>query len=156
MQEFILHINNGEITNKTKVRSVFTDLRDGKYLVKISSMKKRSLLQNAYYHAVVVPMVKDGLREAGYNEVRTNEDAHEVLKHLFLKKKIKSEKTEEEITIAGSTTKLTTTDFNKFLEEVWQWASEYLGITIPEPNQQMTMFEEPIRYDENNKLTIID
>lgn len=153
MQEFILHINNGAITNKTKTRSVFDSLKDGKYLVKISSIKKRSLLQNAYYHAVVVPMIKEGLREAGYNEVKTNEDAHEVLKHLFLKKQIKSEKSDEEITIAGSTTKLSTADFNKFLEEIWQWASEYLGITIPEPNQQMIMFAH---YDNETNTTIIE
>ena len=153
MQEFILHITNGTITNPKVVREKFTELKDGKYLVTIKSIKKRSLPQNKYYWSVVVPMVKDGLRDAGYNDIKTNEDAHEILKHLFLKKTITSEKTGEEITIAGSTAKLQTTEFNQFLEDIWQWASEYLNISIPQPNEQMIMFAE---YDQNNKVTIID
>jgi RNA-binding protein YhbY len=152
VSEFILHITNGAITNPKVVREKFT-LKDGKYLVSIKSIKKRSLQQNAYYHGVVVPMVKEGLREAGYNEVRTNEDAHEILKHLFLKKKITSEKSGEEITIAGSTAKLKTVEFNQFLEDIWQWAATYLNISIPEPNEQMIMFAQ---YDRESKTIIIE
>lgn len=142
MSEFILHINGGAITNKSVVRDRFNSLLDGKYLVSIKSIKQRTLLQNAYYHGVVVPLVKDGLREAGYNEVKTNEDAHTILKHLFLKKKITSEKSGEEIIIAGSTAKLKTVEFNAFLEEIFQWSSEYLNVVIPAPNTQMVMFTE--------------
>jgi RNA-binding protein YhbY len=152
VSEFILHITNGAITNPKVVREKFT-LQDGKYLVSIKSIKKRSLQQNAYYHGVVVPMVKEGLREAGYNEVRTNEDAHEILKHLFLKKKITSEKSGEEITIAGSTAKLKTVEFNQFLEDIWQWAATYLNISIPQPNEQLIIFAQ---YDQETKTIIIE
>jgi len=153
MQEFILHITNGAITNPTVAREKFSSLEDGKYLVTVKSIKRRSIPQNKYYWSVVVPMVKEGLREAGYNDVKTNEDAHEILKHLFLKKKITSEKSGEEITVAGSTAKLKTVEFNQFLQEIWQWAATYLNIYIPEPNEQMIIFAE---YDQNNKVTIID
>lgn len=85
-------------------------------------------------------MVKDGLREIGYNEVRTNDDAHEVLKHLFLKKNYANESTGEVITVPGSTANLKTYEFNQFLEDIWQWAATYLNIQIPQPNEQTQMF----------------
>lgn len=142
MPDFILHIKDSAITNKVKVRQVFTGLKDGKYLVRVDVFKKRTLPQNAYYHGVVVPMVREGLYNIGYNEVKTNEDAHEILKHLFLKKKMVNEKNGDEITLASSTAELKTVEFNVYLEEIWQWASDYLGIVIPAPNEQLVMFND--------------
>lgn len=49
MNEFILHIANGQIVNKSVIRDRFTNLQDGKYLVTVKSIKKRTLLQNSYY-----------------------------------------------------------------------------------------------------------
>jgi len=146
-------IFNGQIVEKEAIRELFT-LPDGKYLIdKPKSIKKRSLLQNAYYWSVIVPMVKDGLRETGYNEVKTNEDAHTIIKHLFLKKKIKSEKTGDEIEIEGSTAKLKTYEFNSFIDEVIMWAASYLSITIPLPGDQMIMFT---LYDKDVSATIVE
>ncbi len=142
MSEFILYISDGEIKNKAQVRKAFTELKSGKYLVSIKSNKKRSLKQSAYYWGVVVPMVKDGLRDIGYNDVKTNEQAHEILKHLFLKRKIHNEINDDTIEIAGSTAELKTVEFNSFLEDIWQWSATYLNITIPEPNQQMVLYQE--------------
>lgn len=153
MPEIIVHIKDTEITNRRTVKEAFTGLSNGKYLVKIDSIKKRSLPQNAYYWSVVVPMVKQGLRDAGYNEVKTNNDAHEVMKQLFLKKRYRSEKTDDEIVIAGSTAELKTVAFNEYLEEIWQWAASYLGITIPAPNEQLTMLAT---HDQSFNATIIE
>lgn len=153
MSDFILHIKDGVITNKVTVRRSFNDLKDGKYLVRIDAFKKRTLQQNAYYWGVVVPMVKDGLKEVGYSEVKSNEDAHEILKHLFLKKKIVNWMNGDEIILAGSTAELKTVEFNAYLEEIWQWAAEYLGITIPAPNEQLIMFAE---YDYDLQSTIVE
>jgi hypothetical protein len=153
MQEFILHIRGGEISNKSKVRSVFTDLKDGKYLIKIQSIKKRSLLQNAYWWGCLLPMVKEGLVNAGYDEIKSNEDCHEVLKALFLKENVVSKKDGNVIEVTGSTTKLTTTQFNELIDCVIKWAAEYLSIQVPYPNEPLIMFAE---YDQNNKVTIID
>lgn len=158
MSDCILYIDNGEITNKKVVAKAFRQLKDGKYLLRIDAFKKRTLPQNAYYHGVVVPMVKEGLQSVGYSEVKTNADAHEILKHLFLKKGIVNHKTEEVITIAGSTADLKTVEFNAFLEDVWQWAAEYLNINIPAPNTQLVMFNEPViaEYDFDLKTTNIE
>jgi hypothetical protein len=153
MPEFLLYKSAGAITNKKVVADAFNQLEDGRYRVVINSFKKRSLPQNAYYHGCVVPLVKDGLRDAGYNEVKTCEDAHEILKHLFLKRKLSNENNGDEIVIPGSTAKLTTIEFNTFIDEVIQWAAEYLGITIPLPNEPIVMFAE---YSEDLKAIIVE
>jgi hypothetical protein len=136
--ETIVHIQDNKIVNKTAIRKAFT-LPNGKYSVKITKANKRSLMQNAYYWGVLIPFCLQGLRDAGYNDVKTSEDTHEILKHLFLKKIIRNEKTDEEIILPGSTTKLSTVDFMTFISDVQQWASEYLGIYIPSPNEQLEL-----------------
>lgn len=137
MPEFFFHISSGEITNKRTVRKAFESLDDGSYRAKIESAKKRTLSQNAYYFAVVVPMVKEGLQESGFDQVRTNDDAHLVLKALFLKRHFVNPNTGEAIEWIESTAKLKTVDFNSYLESIWKWGAEYLGIQIPQPNEQL-------------------
>lgn len=138
MRECRIHIDKGAITNRKAVALAFKDLKDGPYLVTIKSVRRRSLPQNDYYWACVVPMVKQGLKNAGYDEVETDEDTHEVLKHLFLKKEVFNKNTGEVITeIAGSTTKLQTYEFNEYLEKIWRWAAQYLDMKIPSPNGQI-------------------
>jgi hypothetical protein len=139
--EFTLYINEcGEIVNKATVRQSF-ELPQGKYLITIESVKKRSLPQNAYYWSVCVPLIKKGLYDIGYRDIKTNDDAHEVMKHLFLKKKFSNEESGEVIVVPGSTASLKTVEFNEYLEEIWQWASDYLNIQIPQPNEQTAMFK---------------
>jgi hypothetical protein len=143
MNETALHIKNGQIINKAAIKELFASLLDGVYVLKCDAFKKRSNQQNRYYHGCCLPLVKEGLQNIGYREVRTNEDAHEVLKYLFLKKLIPNEETGEVIEILGTTTKLSTTEFNEYIERIIQWASEYLNIQIPLPNEQLEMNLKP-------------
>jgi hypothetical protein len=138
--EVVCHISNSEIVNKKAISKAFKELSDGRYVVKIEKKNKRSLNQNQYYWGVVCEMVKDGLRDAGYREVKTKDDAHEIMKALFLKQRIVNELTDEVIEVPGSTAKLTTIEFNNYIEEIIKWAGEYLSIAIPLPNQQSEMF----------------
>jgi len=110
-------------------------LPDGNYEVEIKSTKKRSNDQNAYYFGVVVPMVYEGLKAAGFDAVRHKEDAHEIMKSLFLK--LTEERNGVTIERVTSTTELTTIGFAEYLMHIFTWALDYLGITIPEPNQQL-------------------
>lgn len=134
----VVHIQDGAIVNKSVVRCAFAGLSNGRYLMELKKSNKRSLNQNAYYHGIVVPMVKDGLKDAGYNDVRTNEDAHEVIKYLFLKKKIANAHGEF-VELIGSTARLSTTEFMDLIASVQAWASEYLSIEIPDPNTQLQL-----------------
>lgn len=139
MSEYFIHIKEGKVLNRQVLKKAFEDLEDSRYLVKIDKANKRSLPQNAYYWSVIIPLVKAGLKDIGYNEIKTESDAHEVLKYLFLKKQIPNENTGEVVEILGSTTKLTTTEFNLFIEQIIIWAAEYLNIQIPLPNEQLQM-----------------
>jgi len=132
--DFFCQISNGKITKHISVE-------DGYYFVSIKSKKARSLQQNKYYWAVMVPLVKIGLAHIGYDEIRTNEDAHNVIKGLFLKKEIVN-KISGEVMPGGykSTTELNTLEFNELIESVQKWAVEYLGIDIPNPNEKLILF----------------
>jgi len=84
--------------------------------------KKRSLPQNAYYWKIIVKMISD---ETGY----TTEQTHGKLCQKFLLVK------EEGADWVRSTTSLTTAEFETYLEDVKRWASEFLNIVLPDPNQ---------------------
>jgi hypothetical protein len=84
---------------------------------------KRSDLQNNYYWGVVLEILS---KELGYDQ----DELHEILKYKFLK--IESTLGMEYI---RSTTKLTTGEFEEYLEKIKRWAAEFLGINIPNPNE---------------------
>ena len=141
MQEFIIHIEQGKLTNPKVFRKNIDELKDGAYLVQIKIRKQRSLNQNAYYWGVVVDMVKDGLVNIGYDEIREADQVHELLKSMFLKKQMVNHNTGEVIEIPGSTAGLSTIDFNSFIDDVAKWCSEYLGFALPMPNEQTSIFK---------------
>lgn len=149
MIELILTIHNRKLINREEFKKLLSGLKDGKHLVRISNYSKRSLRQNAYYFGVVVPMVRQGLFDAGYDEVTENEDAHEIMKHIFLKRVVRSEINDDAITISGSTAKLTTEQFNDFLDQVIRWSAQYLNVVIPDPNSAYAMLEDYAECCEN-------
>jgi len=118
------------------MREYWEQLPDGKYITTIKSTKQRSNDQNDYYRGVVVPLVFQGLKDAGFDTVRNKEDAHEIMKTLFLK--VSEERDGLRLERVMSTTELTTIGFAEYLLNIFTWAFDYLGITIPEPNKQMT------------------
>lgn len=93
--------------------------------------KRRSDQQNRYYRGVFCPMLGDYMRDQG--EMVDDEAAHEVLAGMFLKRKFTDKQTGEVIEYRISTTKLSTVEFNEFLERCAQWLSE-LGMVVPEPS----------------------
>lgn len=138
MHETVVHITDSKITNATAVRKFFNELKDGRYLITAKSIKRRSLQQNAYLHGVVIPMVYEGLRNNGFDEVRDHEDAKLIIKALFLKKKISNGI--ETIEIIQETSKLTTIEMVQFVDEVIKWSAEYLNVQIPLPGEQAVLF----------------
>ena len=138
MHEIFIHIEQKGIVNYTAWNDFLKEIKehDGHYLVKVEPRKKRTLSQNSYYWGVVIPIIKDGLREAGFDDVKTAKDVHEILKATFLKKQIPNHKTGEFLEVTGNTSGLSTKEFNAFIEEVGKWAAEYLNVYIPAPGQQ--------------------
>ncbi len=136
MTEFYIDIENGEIVQKRLMRKKFT-LVDGSYKISIKPGKRRSNKSNAYYWGVVIPYVYEGLREAGFEKVIDNDDAHLVCKSLFLKQI--EERNGIKIEKAGSSAKLTKKEFGEYIEAITIWAFDYLSVVIPAPNQQLDL-----------------
>ena len=99
--------------------------------------KRRSLMQNAYYYGVIVPLVCNGLNDAGY-KVGTCE-THEFLKSMFNRKDLVNEVTGEILQTVGSTAAMSTVDMMDYFESITQWASEFLNIQIPAPGEQIKL-----------------
>lgn len=146
-----IHITHNQITNKKVIRKAFEALKDGRYQLTIENGNHRSGQQNRYYFGCVLPLVKDGLIDVGYREINTNEATHDLMKYMFLKKRIVNEETGEVIETIGSTTDLTTIEFNEYIDRIAQFAAEMLGVVIPPPNSQVELF-----YKQDLKPSIID
>lgn len=91
----------------------------------------RSNPQNKFYWGVCVFLISE---HTGFS----TEETHEVLKHLFLRKEVmlKEKFDAYKINITESTTQLTTGQFKRYIEEIQTWASQALGLVIPDPNQE--------------------
>lgn len=133
----IVTITNGLIENKQSVRELFNELKDGRYLVEVNTANKRTNPQNRYYHGLVVPMVQKGIEDLG-TEISIAE-THEFLKARFNSIEVVNKETGEVVAIPKSTSKLTTVQFNEYKEKIQRFASEFLGIYIPDPNEQLEL-----------------
>lgn len=135
------YIKGGEITNRKAVKTAF-NLTDGRYTLEIKSNNHRTSPQNKYYWSGVIPLIKEGLIDIGYREISNNEQAHDLMKFMFLKKQIVNEKTGEVIETIGSTAKLNTIEFNDYIDRIAQFAAEFLSIEIMPPNTQVPIFKQ--------------
>ncbi len=88
----------------------------------------RSLLQNAYWWAVIVKMIAE---ELGYG----TEEMHEILKKLFLPNKKYDMPDGNDVILSISTTDLDTEQFEDLCLSARIWAKDFLSMNIPTPNQ---------------------
>lgn len=93
---------------------------------------RRSDKQNRYYWPCFVQPLADFLKQQDHGI--TDDYAHEILKHKFLRREVKDVNTGEVMTFTASTTELTTAEFNEYLENCAQWLAEMFGIVVPEPS----------------------
>jgi len=111
---------------------------DGKDItLTINRATKRTCKQNRYYHGGVIPIIQYGLQQVGVK--MSNEQVHELLKFKFLIEDVVTDDGEVLMSTIGSTTKLSTIKFNEYIENIRQWAWEYLKVEVPEPNDQQTI-----------------
>lgn len=98
---------------------------------------KRSSPQNRYYWGVVIREITIRLRELGHQWLN-DEDVHDMMKLKFNHEQIVSEEGEV-LELPKSTTALTKTQFAEYVDNIRMWAAGFLGIDIPDPNQDLTM-----------------
>lgn len=93
---------------------------------------------NRYYWGVVVEEIAKGLADAGYEPREcTKEAVHDMLKFRYLKSDRPIGKDGEFVTMVTSTTELDSTEFAAYTDHCIRFAAEYLGVTVPEPNEQI-------------------
>lgn len=94
----------------------------------------RSVNQNAWYWSQIVGLISE---HTGY----TPDETHEVLKQLFLPKKLAvaaaNGEIVNELVIGGTTTTLNKLEFADYCERIRLWAQEQLNIDIPDPTERV-------------------
>jgi hypothetical protein len=82
--------------------------------------------------------VRQGLIDQGFDNFRNDESVHELLKYRFLKV---DESNPDGLFVERikSTTELSTSQFMDYIAEIQRWASEFLNVYIPEPNEELML-----------------
>lgn len=99
---------------------------------KLFEIKRRSNKQNSYYWGVCLPLISE---HTGF----LPEEVHEILKRRFLTEQrvLKTKRSIEFVDVPKSTTTLDTVSYEQFMSNVRMFASQELGISIPEPNEEL-------------------
>ncbi len=139
----IHHINDNDVTISFPRESyVYSTLRDSfpdgaKITVEIKSRRKpRSLRQNAVLHWYI--------NEIADETGMAPDEIKEVLRHKFLSVDVvdkngeimADKSTGEVLKRYKSTADLSTVEMMQFTEEIRLWANDFLGITLPLPNEE--------------------
>src|SRR5438046_587116 len=118
MNEAIVYIQDGQIKNPKVVRKFFEEMPDGKHLLSSKGISKRTLPQNAYLHWMF-NLVKEGLQNIGYREVKTADQAKHVCKSLFLSYEVDNG-TGGKIKLIKRTRDLSKDEMSQFIDETIQ------------------------------------
>jgi hypothetical protein len=138
--EIRTNVINGNLKrNRNLILNALETFEGQEVILTIQKAKKRrSNPQNSFYHGVVIPIMQQCLKDAGY--LMTNESVHDMLKLRFLKESILvNEESGEYIERIKSTTELTTTQFAEYILDIQKFAVEYFNVQIPDPNQEITL-----------------
>ncbi len=113
--------------------------------------KRRSDAQNRYYWPCYVAPFADFLRAQG--ETITDEQAHEIMKHKFLRVSRYEPGNDEWLTWTRSTTELSTVEFNTYLDLIATWLAEMFGIVVSDPTNLRTAGNAARRIPETDAPT---
>ena len=141
-------LDNGTIElPKTMRKQISAAYRGKKIIVRIEELsKKHSDAQRGYYRACFLSALIIGFNQTG-EQLQVDNKAHLDLMHEFCKERFLKDKGREIVTPDGqilhlpaSTEDLNKDQYGKYLDDIAQWAAEYLNIVIPEPGEQVSIF----------------
>lgn len=106
----------------------------------------RSDPQNRYYFGVMIPYILQAFIDLGNEGLFAGSRESINLIHEFLKSKFLPpieivNATGEVERIPGSTRKLSKVEFMDYIALIQMWAAEFLFITIPDPGEQLELWE---------------
>ena len=128
-----MQIKLTKFNNKVNLENVFALMKlrvnlltNGEYIVTINRIKShRTIPQNKLYR-LWLNLIAD---ETGH----TDNELHAYFKAAFLEKQYKVV-FNEQVEIEASTTRLSTKEFTTFLDKIYLFSSETLGIILPKPD----------------------
>ncbi len=105
----------------------------GVFNIRISKhQRRRSMEQNRFYWGIILPCICQGIAEA-WGERITVDEAHLLLKQKFLSRPLVNQNTGEEMArVWPSSAGLNVAQFSKYIEQIAQFAAQFLGCVIPE------------------------
>ena len=138
--EIRTNVVNGNLKrNREQIKRAIESFEGKEITITFAKAKKyRSNNQNSYYWGVCIPLVQSGLKEATGEYFGTNNIHYDILLKMFAPElEIVNKSTGQIMTRQISSSDMTTPQFLEFIMEVQKWASEFLGINIPDPNEEI-------------------
>lgn len=121
------------IVNKPLLEKELNLLPKGRYTLTIEKYKKKkSNPQLGYYYACVLPLFLQGAIDQGW-EITSTDECDIWLKSMFGNKDLINKHTGQIVSIPSLKRDMTTTEFSTFTNQVRDYAAEYLGVVIPDP-----------------------
>lgn len=133
-----IKILNGKFaSNLNQVRDICT-AHEG-CLIHVTFHKRkntRSLNQNSYYWAVIIPIIQNCIKEE-WGELWTLDKTHDFLKNNCNFEELINEDTGEVVRRVKSTTENSTVEQEIFHEKCRKLASDFFNTQIPLPNENL-------------------
>ena len=136
------------VVNAKLLHEELARLPKGRYEIVIR--KKRRLKSNpqlGYYYACVLPHFHRAALDQGW-EFATIEELDNYLKSMFASKDVVNKNTGEILTIPGLKRDMTTTEMMTFVDAIRDYAREFLGYDIPDPETQTEIFDNNLHLKE--------
>ena len=132
---------------KTMRKQIAGSFKGKRIKVRVEQLSaKHSDAQRGYYRACFLPALIIGFNQTG-EQLQVDNKAHLDMMHEFCKERFLKDKGREIVTPDGqilhlpaSTEDLNKDQYGKYLDDIAQWAAEYLNIVIPEPGEQVSIF----------------
>jgi hypothetical protein len=140
--EIRTNVLNGNLKrNRNLILNALESFEGQEVILTIQKARKsRTNPQNSFYWGVVLQLVQSGLKDAT-GEFRSVENIHYniLLKMFAPENEIVNIETGECITEKITSSEMTTTQFAEYIMEIQKWSAEFLGISIPNPNEEITL-----------------
>lgn len=135
----------GKLTrNRNKITQAVNHFEGKNVVVTIERKRsKRSNEQNAYLWGVCYPIIASGMADIGTPiskegvHVMMRLKAGEDLPNVIYEDAVNKETGEVIARRMRSTTEYTTSQMMEYIEAIHAFAAEYLGVVIPDPDQQL-------------------
>lgn len=125
------------IVNTKLFREELARLPKGRYDITVTKHKRqKSNPQLAYYYGCVLPHFHKAAIDQGW-EFADIDELDNYLKSTFASRDIINKHTAEVLSIPGLKRHMTSTEMAAFIDAIKDYASNFLGYRIPEPNEQL-------------------